>query len=313
MEPDARTIRRLAQETLFQAPRLEKVIRLTDFIAEIARHHVLGDRLRLKGGTALNVYHLDLPRLSVDADFNFQSHVEARDLPAAKRDVEKALGDIAKAFGYALERYQDSHALRAYILRYKSTLGNLDHIKLDINYVERVPVLAPVAMRPPDWLPVPDTPIPVLALDELAGSKLATLMLRSASRDLFDVAQLAALEIDWAVAGRIAVFHGFLDDLALTSLRADRMDGIKPADFRSNLQDLLPKRSTFASMKSDEALRVLRATARPLADAVMSVPGIAQCRSLLAKGVWEPKSLFEAPVNDLAQHPGMAWRLQAKQ
>lgn len=313
MEPDARTIRRLAQETRFQAPRLEKVIRLADFIAEIARHHVLAGRLRLKGGTALNVYHLDLPRLSVDADFNYQSHAEATDLPAAKRDVEKALGDIANAFGYSLERYQDSHALRAYIMRYRSTLGNLDHIKLDINYVERVPVLAPVAMHPPDWLPVPDTPVSVLALDELAGSKLATLMLRSASRDLFDVANLATLAIDWGVARQIAVFHGFLDDLELTSLRADRMDGITPADFRSSLQDLLPKRSGVASMKPDEALLALRSTARPLVDAVLGVPGIAPCRSLLAEGVWEPKSLFDGPVNDLAQHPGIAWRLKASQ
>ena len=81
---------------------------------------------------------------------------------------------------------------------------------------------------------------------------------------------------------------------------------------RRNLHDLLPKRSEYASMKPDEALGVLSGTARPLVENVMDVPGIDACRSSLAEGTWDPKVLFGGMVvnEDLADHPGMAWRLQ---
>lgn len=312
MAPDATTIRRLAGETDFQPQRLEKVIRLCELIAEVARHHELGGHLRLKGGTALNVYHLDLPRLSVDADFNFQDGVGKDALGKRKDNVETALDAVAQAGGYALERSQDSHALRAYQLRYDGVLGSRDHIKLDINYLERVPVLKPVQMTPPEWLPVPDTPVPVLDLDELAGSKVATLMLRGAPRDLFDVAQLAELDIDRDLVRRIAVFHGFLADLALADLDPERMDRITAKSFKSNLQDLLPKRSKYASMKPEEAVEAMREAARPLVESVLELEEIKACKEELAQGEWNPGTLFGTQDVDpaLAEHPGMAWRFR---
>lgn len=229
MRLEGRTLRRLAQEHAFQAPRLEKVIRLTGFLAEVARHHDLGDHLRLKGGTALDVYHLDVPRLSVDADLNLQQDLDARDLPRRRNEVERHLESIAEAQGYAMERIQDTHALRGYVLRYQGTLGNQDHIKLDVNFLERIPVLPPTRLAPPEWLPVPDIEVPVLALDELAGSKVATLMLRGAARDLFDVAQFPDLDLDHDRVRRIALFYGFLADLDLASMDSDRLDQITTA------------------------------------------------------------------------------------
>ena len=64
--PSAQTLQRLAGETGLQAGILEKVLRLLDVLQEITRDPVLGERLVLKGGTALNVFHLPLDRLSVD-------------------------------------------------------------------------------------------------------------------------------------------------------------------------------------------------------------------------------------------------------
>ena len=50
---------------------------------EIAQDPVLSQRLALKGGTALNVFYLDLDRLSVDIDLNY---VGALDLAAMERE-----------------------------------------------------------------------------------------------------------------------------------------------------------------------------------------------------------------------------------
>ena len=69
--PSAQTLQRLADDTGHQPGTLEKVLRLLDPLQEIAKDQVLSDRLVLKGGTALNLFHLGLDRLSVDIDLNY--------------------------------------------------------------------------------------------------------------------------------------------------------------------------------------------------------------------------------------------------
>ena len=80
---------------------LEKVLRLLELLDEIAQDPVLSQRLALKGGTALNVFYLDLDRLSVDIDLNY---VGALDLAARERERADAFPDQAAtadtAFSY---------------------------------------------------------------------------------------------------------------------------------------------------------------------------------------------------------------------
>lgn len=64
-------VRELANEHRFSTANLEKVFRLVDLLAEIYAHPFLKDCLVLKGGTAINVFLFDVPRLSVDIDFNY--------------------------------------------------------------------------------------------------------------------------------------------------------------------------------------------------------------------------------------------------
>ena len=76
--PSTQTLQRIASETGYQVGTLEKVIRLLDILQEVARDRVLSERLALKGGTALNVFHLGLDRLSVDIDLNYVGRVIER-------------------------------------------------------------------------------------------------------------------------------------------------------------------------------------------------------------------------------------------
>ena len=50
---------------------LDKVIRLIGLLDAFRNHPFLGDRVALKGGTALNLFVFDLPWLSVDIDLNY--------------------------------------------------------------------------------------------------------------------------------------------------------------------------------------------------------------------------------------------------
>ncbi len=72
----------LAGETGLPTGTLEKVLRLMDVLQEIARDPVLADRLVLKGGTALNVFHLKLDRLSVDIDLNYVGALDRQAMEA---------------------------------------------------------------------------------------------------------------------------------------------------------------------------------------------------------------------------------------
>ena len=60
----------VAMQTGFRPEILEKVIRLMDLLNGIFNDDYLASRLALKGGTALNLFYFDLPRLSVDIDLN---------------------------------------------------------------------------------------------------------------------------------------------------------------------------------------------------------------------------------------------------
>ncbi len=57
-------LRREAAATGFRAEVLEKAIRLLELLESLRRHPFLRPRIALKGGTALNLFIFDAPRLS---------------------------------------------------------------------------------------------------------------------------------------------------------------------------------------------------------------------------------------------------------
>jgi predicted nucleotidyltransferase component of viral defense system len=59
-----------AEATGFRADMLEKAARLLAVLDALRDHPRLKGKLVLKGGTALNLFVFDVPRLSVDIDLN---------------------------------------------------------------------------------------------------------------------------------------------------------------------------------------------------------------------------------------------------
>jgi predicted nucleotidyltransferase component of viral defense system len=55
----------------FKAEMVEKVLHLLNLLNALNSHPFLKGKWVLKGGTALNMFLLDLPRLSVDIDLNY--------------------------------------------------------------------------------------------------------------------------------------------------------------------------------------------------------------------------------------------------
>lgn len=110
---------RLAGASGFRSDTLEKVLRLGRVLDQIARHSFLGDRLALKGGTALNLFFgARAPRLSVDLDFNYVRPVERDEMLREKEDIERTLGLVAGGDGYRLQWGAQEHAGRKTYLLY---------------------------------------------------------------------------------------------------------------------------------------------------------------------------------------------------
>lgn len=85
---------RLAAEsasTGFRPEILEKVAYLLALLEGFNRHPFLKGKLALKGGTALNLFLFDVPRLSIDIDLNYIGAVDREAMLAERPRIEEAI------------------------------------------------------------------------------------------------------------------------------------------------------------------------------------------------------------------------------
>jgi predicted nucleotidyltransferase component of viral defense system len=177
---------REAGRTGFRIEILEKVWRLMNVLEGINAHSFLQDRLVLKGGTALNFFVFDLPRLSVDIDLNYVGMVTREAMINERPLVEKALEAVFQRENLIIRRTSDKHAGGKWQLKYQSALGNQGNLEVDLNYMFRIPLwdIQKCTSRVAGHHQIHG--IRILDLHELAAGKLTALFARNASRDLFD-------------------------------------------------------------------------------------------------------------------------------
>jgi len=190
MRLTANELAREAAATGFQTEPLEKVILLLELLDAIRSHPFLKERVVLKGGTALNVFRLDVPRLSVDIDLNYIGAVDRDGMLAHRPKIEQALHAVCGRVGVQPRRVPSDHAGGKWRLSYNRVAGGTATLEMDVNFLLRAPLwpVERVDSRPVGGFQATD--IPVLDIHELAAGKLAALLSRTASRDLFDASQL---------------------------------------------------------------------------------------------------------------------------
>lgn len=172
--------------TGFRPDVLEKAIHVLRLLEAFQGHPFLKGRIALKGGTALNLFLFDLPRLSVDADLNYIGSEDREGMLADCPGIDEAIGAVLKREGFAARRIPQEQAGGKWRLGFGSALGQDGTLEVDLNFMYRVP-LWPVMQR--DSRRVGSyraTGIPLVEEHELAAGKLAALLSRRASRDLVD-------------------------------------------------------------------------------------------------------------------------------
>ncbi len=141
----------------------------------------------MKGGTAINLFVANMPRLSVDVDVVYTNHQTSRDtaLESIARGLETAKKRLT-SMGLAAElsSTKSGDEIKLFIRRERH------QVKVEVNHVFRGTVL-PVEIQRLGAAArtqfTTELSVPVLAAAELYGSKLVAAMDRQHPRDLFDV------------------------------------------------------------------------------------------------------------------------------
>src|SRR6202453_1377431 len=148
----------------------------------------------LRGGTAINLFIRDMPRLSVDLDLVFPDYTLPR---------EQALEQITAALRQSAERLKSQGfqtppvpAMDASETKLLVRRGNVE-VKIEVNFVMRgtlYPVRAASLTAKAREALLADLELPVVSLEDVYGGKLVGALDRQHPRDLFDVMQLFAHE-----------------------------------------------------------------------------------------------------------------------
>lgn len=170
----------------FRAEPLEKAFRLLEVLEALRSHPFLKERIVLKGGTALNLFVFDAPRLSVDIDLNYIGSANRETMLDERPKIEQAVQAVCGRLGIRIRRVPGEHAGGKWRLSYDGASGRAGTLELDMSFMYRIPLWPPELRDSRSFGAFSVTQIPVLDIHELAVGKLAALFSRDACRDLFD-------------------------------------------------------------------------------------------------------------------------------
>jgi len=297
----------------FQEETLDKVYRLLQLLEEIGRHPILKGKLCMHGGTAINIFMLDVPRLSVDIDLSYIGAADRKVMLVERPSIEKALSEVVTLAGYNATGGSGDHAGRTYHLNYKGDWGP-DQIKIDLIYLNRVPLL------PTQYIPSsinPEQQVHTFSNLELIGGKLKALYDRVALRDLYDIANLKLYLDDFLANNpnqkdlcfKLMTFHASLSHhfpLPLEERVAQK--------FSNRKNELLSQVYPMLRNGEQPSLESLIKTAEDFIGNYV-LPQDKQAErylELFAQATYQPQLLFADYPRTLSAaqiHPGALWKL----
>ena len=270
-------------------------------LTRVAPLVLVDDTFALKGGTAINLFVRDMPRLSVDLDLVFPDHTLPRE--QALRRINEAIRQSAarlqkQGFKTHAPAAADSGGTKLLVRR-----GNIE-VKIEVNFVMRGTVLpvrtASLKQNARETLQA-DLEIPVVSLEDVYGGKPVAAMDRQHPRDLFDVLQLFAHEgkgitdsIRRAFLVYLASHNRPVHEVLFPSLRDIRQE------FEHNFTGM-----TAEPVELDALLAARERMVRELQEGLSAD----ERRFLLSLVAIEPEWLLLG-VPHLEQLPGLRWKVQ---
>jgi predicted nucleotidyltransferase component of viral defense system len=179
----------------FDEKTIEKIYRICDILRRISLVEYTQERLSLYGGTSLNFLHFkNIPRLSVDIDFNFRD-LKTDDWEKERNKIDDIIKKILNDLKYRESdiKIQPKYPITRFDVHYTTKDGHKDSIKIEIGYMRRIPLFKNDTKSTFNHFNTDEqielkTPIS----EELFGNKFCTLLYRYkdetavSSRDLYD-------------------------------------------------------------------------------------------------------------------------------
>ena len=308
---DYKEVGRIAESANFNRNMTEKVLRLCAILKHIDESEFSND-LVLKGGTAINLFVLDAPRLSVDIDLDFNLVTSREEMLLRRSQIDIFIKNYMEQEGYILESASKfTHTLDSYYYSYNSTSSSKDALKIEINYSNRVHILNSIKTASSRLLNEKMS-IKRLADSELIGSKISALMSRTTPRDVWDVYNLFAENkvSNNDLVRKIAIFYICLG----AQLPIDFYEKIKQAlqkindmNFHSIKKTLLSLLHKGIKVNVEEIRNYVSQKVRELFTLDQNDIKFIDC---INKNIFEPSILFyDFKVNDVSMHPMGLWKI----
>jgi len=296
----------------FPPDSLEKVFRLLSLLDALRANAFLRPRLALKGGTALNLFLFDLPRLSVDIDLNYVGSSDRDVMLADKPKLEQAIQAVCSREGLTVKRVPTEHAGGKWRLSYMTVAGSTAALEIDVNFMLRGP-LWPVTISDSGRVgTMQASGISVLDPHELAAGKLAALCSRNASRDLFDArALLRHPSIERNKLRLAFVVYGGINRKDWRTVELDDIDA-DPQELKRELGIMLRREHRPANTDLIQWTRTLVDETRALMASVLPLEAneLEFIERLNAHGEIVPSLLTSdgAMQEKIEQQPGLQWK-----
>ena len=218
----------------FDEKTVEKVSRMCDILKRISSVDYTKERLSLYGGTSLNFLHFqDLPRLSLDIDFNYRDQ-KTGDWGEERDKIDDMIKKILSDLGYQADKIkiQATHPLTRFTVHYRTKNDQNDSIMIEIGYMRRIPILKEDEVKAFEH---PETGqairLKTPKSEEIFGNKFCTLIYRykdetqMSSRDLFDVYKISKQK--------------FKEEMFLTALVIDSLMRPEPRIYEQDIEGMM--------------------------------------------------------------------------
>ena len=241
MRLSAEEISSIAERRGFATEPVERMIRLFDVLEAFSSDDVMGPRLALVGGTALNAFYANLPRLSLDIDIHYIGRDGDVRIEEERPVFENRALRITEGKGYSLIRNPRSGTSGRWVFGYEDMQGLDAQLHIDVNYSQRPAFFGIGKLTSAPLGEHRARDIPVVDRSEVVGGKLSALVSRERARDLFDARVIADMpDVDWPRARVAALALGAADRrLDWRELSPSSING-NVEDVRENLEICLP-------------------------------------------------------------------------
>ena len=297
----------LSAKTRFQVDVIEKVYRLSELLRKINETINLNENMVLKGGTSINFLYFDIPRLSIDIDFDYIGSVKQDQMKKDRTQIDTILPRLFKQLGYNMKSYKP-YALLQYHLGYVNSAGNLDRIKVEINFFNRTPLFTTEKRTFYNPFDINNFIVRTLPIEDLFSRKLRALMTRSTARDLYDAYQLFNNKIPFKndVLKKCFIFY-LCCNKDPRKIKIDILEEITESDIKTNLLPLLRKGEKITAIEMKKIVIPMISEFLDFSESELEF-----ITKMFDERIYNPNVLFQGIKYNSAvkQHPGISWRMK---